>query len=133
MRECSTDLGQLEDGHRCCRNEDLPPHLFSVQDRSCLEENECDEVESFSIELSDGPVASYFKRDNDKTVTDIVQVYDELLKPDTELSRAPDFLNINEIINSMKIVKPVSPFANKREKLLLAKDGRRARQDHFLH
>jgi len=42
-----------------------------------------------------------------------------LLKLNTELSCPPVSLEINDIINSMKTVKPASPFAE--EKLLLKK------------
>jgi len=59
------------------------------------------------------------ERDHDETVTDIVQVLNELLKLNTELSCPPVSLEINDIINSMKTVKLASPFAE--EKLLLKK------------
>lgn len=62
FRECSTDLGQLED-LKCCRNQDLSQGLFEVHDRFSLEENDCDETCTFPEELSDGPVASYFERE----------------------------------------------------------------------
>ena len=81
-----------------------------MQDRFFLDEKDCNETCTFPLELSDGPVASYFARENDEPVTDIVQVYDALLKPDSELSSPPATFEVTAILESMKIVKPLSEF-----------------------
>lgn len=111
LRESSTDLGQLDEDLQCCRNKDLPRELFEVQDRFFLEEKDCNENCSFPLELCDRPVASYFAREDDEPVTDIVQVYDALLKPDSELSSPPATLKVTDILELMKIAKPLSEFA----------------------
>lgn len=89
----------------------LSQELFEVQDRFFLEEKDCDENCTFPLELCDGPVASYFAREDDEPVTDIVQVYDALLKPDSELSSPPATLKVTDILELMKIAKPLSEFA----------------------
>lgn len=111
IRECSTDLGEFYDDLRCCRNKELSPELFEVKDRFTLEQKDYDEALTFPSELSDGPVASYFEGEDEQSVIDIVQVYDELLKPDSELSSPPVSIDINEILVSMKIANPLSEFA----------------------
>ena len=117
LRECSTDLGQLED-LKCCRNQDLSQELFEVHDRFSLEENDCDETCTFPEELSDGPVASYFERDDDASVMDIVQVYDALPKPNSELWSPPSSVDIKKILASMKIAKPLNKFAGDKNNCL---------------
>lgn len=94
LRECSTNLGELCEDLQCCRNKDLSQEMFEVQDRFCLEEKDCDETPIFPLELCDGPVASYFEREDDEPVTDIVQVYDALLKPDSELQALQPLLTL---------------------------------------
>ena len=81
--------------------------VFEVQDRFFLDEKDCDETCTFPQELCDGPVASYFAREDDEPITDIVQVYDALLKPDSELSSPPVTLDVTDILASMKIAKPL--------------------------
>jgi len=68
LRECSTDLGQLDNDLQCCRNKNLPQELFEVQDRYFSEEKDCDETCTFPQELFNGPVASYFVREDDEPV-----------------------------------------------------------------
>ena len=46
--------------------------LFEVQDRFFLEEKDCDETCTFPLELCDGLVSSYFAREHDEPVTDII-------------------------------------------------------------
>lgn len=50
-------------------------------------------------------------RDDDAPVTDIVQVYDALLKPNSELWSPPSSVDIKKILASMKITKPLNEFA----------------------
>lgn len=38
LKECSTDLGHLYEDLNCCRNKNISPDFFTVQDRYCLEE-----------------------------------------------------------------------------------------------
>ena len=76
-----------------------------------MEEKDCDKTCTFPLELCDGPVASYFAREDDKLITDVEQVYDALLKPDSELSSPPATLEVTDILESMKIAKPLSEFA----------------------
>ena len=82
-----------------------------MQDRFFLDDKDCDETCAFPLELCDGPVASYFARKDDEPVTDIVQVYDALLKPDSELSSPQATLEVKDILESMKIAKLLSEFA----------------------
>ena len=111
IRECSTDLGQIEEDLRCCRNKELCHDLFEVKDKYALEEKDCDETFSFPSEFNDGLVASYFERDDDEPVIDIVQVYGELLKPDSVLSSPRPSIVVSEMLASMKVDKPMSEFA----------------------
>ena len=73
IRECSTDLGQIEEDLRCCRNKELCDDFFEVKDKYAIEEKDCDETFNFPSELNDRLVASSFERDDDEPMIDIVQ------------------------------------------------------------
>ena len=109
LKECSTDLGDLYEDLHCCRNKNLSAHVFTVQDHYSLEEKDHDKTFTFPEELCDNPVASYYEQDDEEIVTDIVQVYQELSKPDSELSTPPDSVAITDILTSMKIVSSSLP------------------------
>ena len=111
IRECSTDLGQIEEDLRCCRNKELCEDFFEVKDKYAIEEKDCDETFNFPSELNDGLVASYFERADDEPVIDLVQVYGELSKPDSELSSPPPSIAVSEMLASMRVDKPLSVFA----------------------
>ena len=118
IRECSTDLGQIEEDLRCCRNKELCEDFFEVKDKYAIEEKDCDETFNFPSELNDGLVASYFKRDDDESVIDIVQVYGELSKPDSELSSPPPSIAVSKMLASMKVDKPLSVFAKDKNRCI---------------
>ena len=120
--ECSTDLGHLRDDLQCCRNKILPAHFFTVQDRYVLEETEGEEM-VFSGDVGDAPVASYFDG-SDESEVDIIKLFDELAKNDSELSRPPPTLEISAILNSMKVEKPVTDFASDKNSCLQTLEDR---------
>lgn len=114
LKECSTDLGNLYDDLHCCRNKNLSTNFFTVQDRYSLEERDGDETFTFPSEVCDDPVASYYEQGDEEIATDIVQVYNELAKPDSELSSPPASIEVREILTSMKIGKPLSERAEEK-------------------
>ena len=118
LRECATDLGDLREDMSCCRNGNLSLDNFSVKERYCANEQYCDEGIAFPSELYDGPTASYFTRDDDNTVTDIVDIYAELAKPDSELSKPPETIVVGDLLAAMRVEPPLSEFASEKNNVL---------------
>ena len=134
LKECSTDLGDLYEDLHCCRNKNLSADFFTVQDRYILEEKDHDETFTFPEELCDDPVASYYEQDDEEIVTDIVQVYHQLSKPDSELSTPPDSVAVTDILTSMKIAKPLTELARDKNACLqqLAEESFKGKTTTFL-
>ena len=110
LRECSTDLGQLE--------EDLNVVVIKIYHKSYLKFTTdfpwrkmiAMRRALFQRNLAMG-LLLLISRDDDAPVTDIVQVYDALLKPNSELWSPPSSVDIKKILASMKITKPLNEFA----------------------
>ena len=68
------------------------------------------------------------QREDGKPVTEIVQVYDALLKPDSELSSPAATLNATDILASMKIAKPLNEFAKDKNNCILVSEDYKRRQ-----
>jgi len=79
-----------------CRNKNLPVHCFTVQDHYTLEEKDDDKTFTFPEQLRDDPFALYYEQDDEEMVRDIVQVYHELSKLDSELSTPLDSVAVTE-------------------------------------
>lgn len=117
-----------------CRNKNLSVHFFTVQDHYSLEEKDDNKTFTFPEQLCDDPFTSYYEQDDEEMVRDIVQVYHELSKLDSELSTPPDSVAVTDILMSMKIAKLLSRLARDRNACLqpLAEESFEGKTTTFL-
>jgi len=91
IEQCSRTLGEIDPSLRCCRKRPVLEDCFEIQER--FEPNESDESEDciyhFPIEMSDGMVQAYFERDDTDLAVTVGQLYDQMQRHESELSRPP--------------------------------------------
>ena len=120
LRENSAGLGDLKEDLSCCCNNLIPfdkDHLFEVRGRFSEEEKHSDDNFTYPIELFEGPAASHFQND-DGVVIDIIELYDELSKPESNLSRPPPSLDVRQLLRAKQIEKPQDEFAQEKNDCL---------------
>lgn len=100
-----TSCGLAQIGNDLLQQETLPWVVWSQ--RQIFPGGDCDGTLKFPSELKYGLVASYFEKEDDEPVMDIMQVYAELSKTDWEVSR-PLSIVISKILALLKIHNPLS-------------------------
>ncbi|KAJ7391191.1 hypothetical protein OS493_019322 [Desmophyllum pertusum] len=105
IEQCCRATGVNDPSLRCCRKKPVvDDSFFEAQDRFQPEERDESEecIYQFPIEMSDGMVHAYFETGEGEVAVTVAQLYDQMERHESELSRPP-----TEGLDTMAILSKV--------------------------
>ena len=115
IQQCRHAAGEKDPSLACCRMRPVPnKNLFKVRDRFLPDlETPDDCVYQFPQELSDGMVHAYFERENDDIHINGTQLYEQMERHESELSRPPpEGLDTVSMLSKLKVKTERSDFSH---------------------